>query len=167
MDSRDDLSLRERSRGAGSRHPAAAGRAAGATRRSERRTIDTDAATLHGRLALLLSQGFFDSPQNGNTACTNEGIKRQGLPCPKPQRLPRISRQARELGFVTQRSRRLPGRRRHEGQRRATAPPRSAAKKPRPPVPADEDDYADAVKLITRLLFLESGLYALYSLTVP
>lgn len=64
----------------------------------QRKTVEADGSTLRGRLALLISKKFFDSPQNGNTAF-NE-LKRIGFPCAKPNVYRELDKLA-ELGFVT------------------------------------------------------------------
>jgi hypothetical protein len=64
----------------------------------QRTVIETDGGTLRGALALLISQGFFDSPQNGNTAF-NE-LKRRGNRCAKPNIYRELDKLS-ELGFVT------------------------------------------------------------------
>jgi hypothetical protein len=64
----------------------------------ERQTIEANAETLRGALALLISRKFFDTPQNGNAAF-NE-LKRLGRAVAKPNVYRELDKLA-ELGFVT------------------------------------------------------------------
>ena len=60
--------------------------------------IEADDSTLRGRLAVLISQGFFDAAPTGNTAF-NE-LKRRGAGSAKPNVYRELDKLA-ELGFVT------------------------------------------------------------------
>lgn len=63
--------------------------------------LQADGATLRGGLALMIMQGFFDAPKNGNTAF--EELKRLGRRVAKPNVYRELDKLA-EMGFVTKES---------------------------------------------------------------
>ena len=64
----------------------------------QRRTIEATDQTLFGRLALLITEGFFDEPRNGNQAFVE--LKRRGKSTAKPNVYRELDRLA-EQGFLT------------------------------------------------------------------
>lgn len=68
---------------------------------SERETIEVDGKSLRGRLALLISKGWFDEPHNASMAWTE--LKRTGKDPGKPNVYKECDRLV-EIGFLTKES---------------------------------------------------------------
>lgn len=64
----------------------------------QRRVIESNADTLRGLLALMLKEGFFDDPRNGNQAF--QEVQRRGRPTAKPNVYRECDGLA-QLGFLT------------------------------------------------------------------